>query len=241
MDHKKTAAMNLMKDLVEQEATGEAYQTSGAWHAHARTGIRLAFGEMDPMMARFDSVPFSPVIWSPETPKDVSEKIVSGMTQVTQILSSALFELHVELEAEDHLTPKSIPRVHRWVFASSKMLGKDAGTAIREASRAIEIELRKKIGAKDQTFTDLVGTAFSSKAPEGSVARLRFAGYSEGTQEWTNVHDGTMKFGQGCSLRIRNRNQHGDHEISEQEGEEMLSALSLLARWIDDAEPVFAE
>ncbi len=43
-----------------------------------------------------------------------------------------------------------------------------------------------------------------------------------------------MSFGRGCMMRVRNLYSHG-HEPTEQEALEALAALSLLARWIDDA------
>lgn len=49
-----------------------------------------------------------------------------------------------------------------------------------------------------------------------------------------------MSFGQGCMKRIRNLYVHG-HEPSEDEALEALAALSLLARWIDEAAVVGAE
>jgi hypothetical protein len=45
-----------------------------------------------------------------------------------------------------------------------------------------------------------------------------------------------MFFAQGCMMRIRNLFEHHDDEPSEQVALECLAALSLLARWIDEAE-----
>jgi hypothetical protein len=44
-----------------------------------------------------------------------------------------------------------------------------------------------------------------------------------------------MNFGRGCMMRIRNLLEHSDEPIDQQEALECLAALSLLARWIDDA------
>lgn len=47
-----------------------------------------------------------------------------------------------------------------------------------------------------------------------------------------------MHFGQGCMMRIRNLLEHYEHEVSPEEELEYLHTLSLLARWIDEAEVV---
>lgn len=48
-----------------------------------------------------------------------------------------------------------------------------------------------------------------------------------------------MEFGKGCMKRIRNLYVHG-HEPSDAEALEALAALSLLARWIDEASVISA-
>lgn len=76
--------------------------------------------------------------------------------------------------------------------------------------------------------------AFSPKDPKSGEPRLRFTEFPAGSENWTNAHEGAMAFGRGCMMRVRNLYNHG-HEPSEQEALEALAALSLLARWIDEA------
>jgi hypothetical protein len=82
---------------------------------------------------------------------------------------------------------------------------------------------------------DLVTKAFSTSQATAAESRLRFPGLAEGTPEWTSAHEGAMQFGRGCAQGIRNVTTHGAVP-SEQQALEALAALSLLARWIDEAE-----
>jgi hypothetical protein len=53
-----------------------------------------------------------------------------------------------------------------------------------------------------------------------------------------------MNFGAGCFMAIRNPVGHlpnDEHELTEQEALERFAALSLLARWIDQAGVTAAE
>lgn len=81
-----------------------------------------------------------------------------------------------------------------------------------------------------------IGEAFSEKAPTSNSPRLRFAGLKERTEDWHNAVDGARYFGMGCEKGIRNLVTHGGRKPDEQTALEMLAALSLLARWIDEVE-----
>ena len=56
-----------------------------------------------------------------------------------------------------------------------------------------------------------------------------------GSQDWTNAHQGAMFFGKGCAKGIRNVTAHGSRP-DERLAPEALASLSLLARWIDEAD-----
>jgi hypothetical protein len=94
--------------------------------------------------------------------------------------------------------------------------------------------MKAKLGL-DLTGTRLMTEAFNPAPPKVGQRRLRFADLQDGTAIWTDAHQGAMHFGQGCMLRIRNVLEHHDAEIDEQVALECLGALSLLARWADEA------
>jgi hypothetical protein len=88
----------------------------------------------------------------------------------------------------------------------------------------------------------LVQEAFSEKGPAPAKPRLRFQGIAD-DQTRESMREGAMSFGVGCFKAIRHPLGHRPNdeiEMSEQEALERLAALSLLARWIDDAAVVTA-
>ena len=91
--------------------------------------------------------------------------------------------------------------------------------------------------------TKLYAEMFSVKDPTSSTPRLRFQQYDREKEEatWKSAHEGAKFFGMGCAMRIRNLIAHpnvGEGGMDEQEALERLAALSLLARWVEEAEVV---
>jgi len=132
-------------------------------------------------------------------------------------------------------------QLHPWVWNAAVDLW-DHGhfsEAVRAASSAIfDRHLPAKVGYESpQGAADLITKAFSLNPPSSSEARLRFTDLAEGTQDWKSAHEGAMNFGRGCAKGIRNVTTHGATP-SEQEALEALASLSLLARWIDEADVV---
>ncbi|KAA1430088.1 hypothetical protein F0402_15865 [Mycolicibacter arupensis] len=81
----------------------------------------------------------------------------------------------------------------------------------------------------------------SSKSAGASRSRSGIGAVSSIEDEKTreSMRGGVMEFGSGCFRAIRNPVGHlpnDEVEMSEQEALERLAALSLLARFIDDAE-----
>lgn len=129
-------------------------------------------------------------------------------------------------------------QMHPWVWNAASSLWDDghyvaavtaAATAVFETYLPAKLEV-PKVG----TATTRITSAFSTSAPRPSDPRLRFKGLIEGTPDWTSAHEGAMFFGKGCAQGVRNVTTHGA-QPSEQEALEALAALSLLARWIDEA------
>lgn len=124
-----------------------------------------------------------------------------------------------------------------WSAASAQWSTGHRQEAVLAASKAVNSVLQSKLGRRDLSDTKLVQEAFSNTAPAVGRARLRFPGI-EDEQTRTSVQQGVMSFGAGCFQAIRNPVGHlpnEEHELTEQEALERLAALSLLARWIDQA------
>ncbi len=135
--------------------------------------------------------------------------------------------------------------LHPWVWDAAKNLwqGMHYKQAVFEAANAVTLQAQIKVDDTNTEGRSLFGQIFSIKDPEGGKARLRFLEYDQNQSQdsWNSAHAGAMHFGMGCALRIRNLLAHPDHSesvLTEQEALEYLAALSILARWVDDASPI---
>ncbi len=125
-----------------------------------------------------------------------------------------------------------------WSAASAQWSTGHRHEAVLAAAKAVNSHLQAKVGRRDVSETDLIKQAFSDKAPENGKPRL---GYDEIPDDKTrsSMRQGVMDFGSGCFAAIRNPIGHRPNEeieLTEQSALERLCALSLLARWIDQAE-----
>jgi len=128
---------------------------------------------------------------------------------------------------------------HPWIWNAAVSLWSDGhfSHAVSAASTALFDEhLPAKLGVvKTGGISDRITKAFSSDAPLSGEPRLRFKDLTKGSNDWTSAHEGAKFFGRGCAMGIRNVTSHGA-KPNEQQALEALAALSLLARWIDEAE-----
>ena len=124
-----------------------------------------------------------------------------------------------------------------WGAAQTQWKTEHRHEAVLAAAKAVNSMLQQKVDRRDLSDLKLIREAFSDKPPEPSKARLRFPGIDD-EQTRESLRRGAMDFGAGCFAAIRNPVGHlpnDDLELSEQEALERLAALSLLARWIDEA------
>lgn len=168
------------------------------------------------------------------TPSE-AEELQSKTTNLISLLAGMVTELRL---AQPEEPVPTVEALHPWVAGALTGLW-DGGyhrQAVDEATRAIEIRLKAKLGRLDHvTGAPLMADAFNPDPPRPGQKRLRFSAFSEGSAAWTNAHQGAMYFGMGCMHRIRNLYEHHDEEIDKELALECLAALSLLARWIDEA------
>ena len=128
--------------------------------------------------------------------------------------------------------------MHPWVWeeaASRWEAGFFRDAVQAAATRIFDVELPKKLGV--QPSKDPAGL-FAAFAPDKTGATvLRFSDVDPANASWASLHRGTMLFGQGSVMAIRNPRTHRLEVREDQAALEELAALSLLARWIDDALP----
>ena len=109
--------------------------------------------------------------------------------------------------------------------------------AVLAAAKAVNSMLQSKLGRRDVSDRDLVQQAFSADAAAPGRPRLRFP-QIEDSQTRKSMEDGVREFGAGCFQAIRNPIGHRPNdelELDDQTALERLAALSLLARWVDEA------
>ena len=154
-------------------------------------------------------------------------------------------EIEQMLGDEDQSPRLAARRLHPlvWRGAAAQWATGHLHEAVLAAAKSVNSQLQKKLARRDLSDARLVRDAFSERPPAEGRPRLRFDAI-EDEQTRTSMREGVMSFGAGCFMAIRNPVGHlpnDEHELTEQEALERLAALSLLARWIDQADVVGVE
>ena len=143
-------------------------------------------------------------------------------------------------EAEEILGPQgpqlSASELHPWVWEEAAPRW-DAGfyrDAVQAAAtRIFDVELPRKLGVRPSRNPADLFAAFAPDKSTGTVLRFPI---DEDDPSWASVHREPSWVGQGAVGAIRNPRLHDLTVREDQVALEELAALSLLARWIDDAE-----
>ena len=147
--------------------------------------------------------------------------------------------------ASEDQADRTVVRVvdlHAWIAEAAEPLfeGGHYREAVLAAARNLEVQWKALLGTEWHSLSTLADESFSSSAPKPNHPRLRYptAGTDTNSQAWRNAHVGAMEYAKGCAKRIRNLNLHHPEDAEPGPGEtvETLSALSVLARWVTDAE-----
>jgi hypothetical protein len=157
-------------------------------------------------------------------------------------------QLERQQEVQRYLKPRgpqmAADQLHEWVWGAVSTLwaSRHYRQAVQHACAALNAHLQNKLNRRDVSDTALVREAWSPKDAAPGRPRLRFPDAVPGTDEWRSRHLGAQQFGEGCYLGIRNIATHAAPEVEwpQQLALEKLAALSVLARWINEAEVVEA-
>jgi len=149
-------------------------------------------------------------------------------------------EVAARLGGSDNSPKLSASALHPliWKAAEAQWLTGHRHEAVLAAAKAINSHLQTRLGRRDVSEADLVRQAFSDKDPEPGKPRLRFNAFAD-EQTRESLRQGVMSFGAGSFQAIRNPLGHLPNEeldLTEQTALERLAALSLLARWVDEAD-----
>jgi hypothetical protein len=180
--------------------------------------------------------------WRTENPEDDTFEFSPERDASMRLLSRIASRAEVDallggMDASPRLAASAMhPLV--WGAASAQWSTGHRHEAVLAGAKAVNSLMQTKVGRRDVSEAKLVREALSDRPPEAGRTRLRFRNIAdEQTQE--SMRRGVMEFGAGCFQAIRNPIGHlpnAELELGEQEALERLAALSLLARWVDDAD-----
>jgi uncharacterized protein (TIGR02391 family) len=185
--------------------------------------------------------------WESENPGSDYDEFKSEGDAAQRLLARLehLEEVNTRLGGEDQSPRITASSLHHliWGAAETQWTLGQRHEAVLAAAKAVNSQLQARVKRRDVSEADLVKQAFSEKDPEPGKPRLRFNSI-EDEQTRESMRGGTLEFGSGCFRAIRNPVGHlpnDEIEMTEQEALERLAALSLLARFIDDADVVEAQ
>ena len=137
----------------------------------------------------------------------------------------------------DDVPEISAARLHPWVWSGASSLWQSGHyrSAVEDAAKKVNAETQNKVGRRNLSGTKLFQEAFSADAPKAGKPRLRRMA-DDGSDTYKSVQRGAMALAEGIYAGIRNPFDHDDpKDIDEQVALEYLAALSVLARWVDEA------
>lgn len=127
--------------------------------------------------------------------------------------------------------------LHPWVWSGAASLWQSGHfrSAVEDAAKKVNAETQNKLGRRDVSETKLFQEAFSVDLPVVGKPRLRRR-KPDASDTYKSVQRGAMALAEGIFAGIRNPFNHEDpRDIDEQVALEYLAALSVLARWVDEA------
>lgn len=124
--------------------------------------------------------------------------------------------------------------LHHWIWDAAVKLwdSNHYKQAVENAWNNLVRYTQEKTGL-NSTGTKLYSSLF--KITPDDNRPLGFHKIKKETEDWTSAHQGAHHYGMGCALGIRNLTAHTTDELDEQKALEYLAALSVLARWVDEA------
>jgi uncharacterized protein (TIGR02391 family) len=128
-------------------------------------------------------------------------------------------------------------QLHPWVWDAARTFW-DAGAhavAVEQAAKSITAHTQQKTGCQ-LADDDLMSQLWSDEPPKDDRPRLRFPG-DRNARTWQSRQRGARSLAQGCYGGIRNIVAHEPApDWPQQLALEYLACLSVLARWISEAE-----
>ncbi|MFC8833302.1 TIGR02391 family protein [Streptomyces griseoincarnatus] len=148
-------------------------------------------------------------------------------------------------EAAESATPGFAPsELHEviWTAAAAHWTTHQYRVAVREASEALTVHWKERLGRNDVTDTSFWQQTLAGGEPEPGKPKLAWPGPAE-DQTAKSMRGGLAplagalnNLATGLNLTVRNVATHTRDELTEQEGMERLAAYSYFARLLDQCE-----
>ncbi|MFI8793136.1 TIGR02391 family protein [Streptomyces sp. NPDC055105] len=148
-------------------------------------------------------------------------------------------------ETAESATPGFAPsELHEviWTAAAAHWTTHQYRVAVREASEALTVHWKERLGRNDVTDTSFWQQTLSAGEPEPGKPKLAWPGPAE-DQTAKSMRGGLAplagalnNLATGLNLTVRNVATHTRDELTEQEGMERLAAYSYFARLLDQCE-----
>lgn len=181
-----------------------------------------------------------PIVYDFENPL---EEVWGKHRQLAQmVLTLVEREEEIERYLGENVPVLSARRLHPWAWGGASSLWESGhySEAISAALRKVNAETQNKLGRRDVSETNLFKEAFSASVPREDKPRLRLM-ENDGSSTFGSVHRGAMAFAEGLFAGVRNPLAHeSDTDLDEEVALEYLAAISVLARWVDEAVVVTA-
>lgn len=144
-------------------------------------------------------------------------------------------------ERQRHLSPQgptmAADELHHWVWNPAREfwdMGKYTA-AVAEAAKTLNARVQTILGVTTSD-RELMQDAWSLNPPKPGSPRLRMPGEDPTSKTWKSRQEGALYLGIGWYSGVRNPAIHEVDPTDRQVALEQLAALSLLARWIEEAE-----
>jgi uncharacterized protein (TIGR02391 family) len=127
-----------------------------------------------------------------------------------------------------------------WGMVAGLWEGGHYRVAVQKAVTRLNGDIQDRTNRHDVSDRELMQQVFSTSPPQHAKARLWWPG-DENDRSVKSMREGILFFAQGVFSAIRNITTHTTEELPRQEAFEMLTAVSLLSRWVDNCELVESE
>jgi uncharacterized protein (TIGR02391 family) len=156
-----------------------------------------------------------------------------------------ILERQAELRAKlgDNAPNLDASRLHPWAWDGARSLwqSRHYREAVEAALKKVSAEAQNKTGRHDITETNLFKQLFTTDEAKPGKPRLRLMA-DDDSDTYRSIHRGAASLAEGLFAGIRNVVAHtvAETEADEQRALEQLAAVSVLARWVHEAEVVIA-